>query len=63
MIDLHDWPAPNGKKVTILLEELGLPYTVVPCDIGKGDQFKDGFLKSRRLGKRQVRGEVSFWSG
>ena len=45
MIDLHDWPAPNGKKVTILLEELGLPYTVVPCDIGKGDQFKDGFLK------------------
>jgi GST-like protein len=45
MIDLHDWPAPNGKKVTILLEELGLPYTIVPCDIGKGDQFKDGFLK------------------
>ena len=44
MIDLHYWPTPNGKKVTILLEELGLPYTIVPCNIGKGDQFKDSFL-------------------
>ena len=45
MIDLHYWPTPNGKKVTILLEELGLPYRVVPVNIGKGDQFTDGFLK------------------
>ncbi len=45
MIDLHYWPTPNGKKVTILLEELGIPYTIVPCNIGKGDQFKDEFLK------------------
>ena len=44
MIDLHYWPTPNGKKVTILLEECGLPYTLVPCNIGKGDQFQDGFL-------------------
>ena len=44
MIDLHYWPTPNGKKVTILLEECGLPYTIVPCNIGKGDQFQDGFL-------------------
>jgi len=44
MIDVHYWPTPNGKKVTILLEELGLPYTVVPCNIGKGDQFTDSFL-------------------
>ena len=44
MIDIHYWPTPNGKKVTILLEELGLPYTIVPCNIGKGDQFTDGFL-------------------
>jgi GST-like protein len=44
MIDLHYWPTPNGKKVTILLEELGLPYTVIPCNIGKGDQFTDDFL-------------------
>ena len=45
MIDLHYWPTPNGKKVTILLEELGIPYTIIPCHIGKGDQFKDDFLK------------------
>ena len=45
MIDLHYWPTPNGKKVTILLEECGLPYRVVPCSIGQGDQFKDEFLK------------------
>ena len=45
MIDLHYWPTPNGKKVTILLEELGMPYKVIPCNIGKGDQFTDDFLK------------------
>lgn len=45
MIDLHYWPTPNGKKVTILLEELGLPYRIVPVHIGKGDQFTDDFLK------------------
>lgn len=45
MIDLHYWPTPNGKKVSILLEELGLPYTVVPVHIGRGDQFTDGFLQ------------------
>ncbi len=45
MIDLHYWPTPNGKKVTILLEELGVPYNVVPCKISQGDQFKPEFLK------------------
>lgn len=45
MIDLHYWPTPNGKKVTILLEELGLPYQVVPVHIGRGDQFTDDYLK------------------
>ncbi len=44
MIDLHYWPTPNGKKVTILLEECGMPYRVVPCAIGQGDQFKADFL-------------------
>jgi len=45
MIDLYFWATPNGYKVSILLEELGLPYTVVPVHIGKGDQFKPEFLK------------------
>jgi GST-like protein len=45
MYDLHYWPTPNGKKVTILLEELGVPYRVVPCDIGRGDQFTEDFLR------------------
>ena len=45
MLELHYWPTPNGKKVTILLEELGVPYEVIPCNIGRGDQFSDDFLK------------------
>ncbi len=45
MIDVHYWPTPNGKKVTILLEECGLPYKIVPCNIGNGDQFQDSFLE------------------
>ncbi len=45
MIDIHYWPTPNGKKITILLEECGLPYRLVPCSIGRGDQFTDEFLK------------------
>jgi GST-like protein len=44
VIDLHYWPTPNGKKVTILLEECGLPYRIVPCRIGQGDQFEPAFL-------------------
>lgn len=45
MIDLYYWPTPNGWKVSIMLEECGLPYRVVPVDIGGGDQFKPDFLK------------------
>ena len=44
MLDLHYWPTPNGKKVTILLEEAGLPFKIVPVNIGRGDQFSDEFL-------------------
>ncbi len=44
MIDLHYWPTPNGWKVSILLEELGLPYRIVPVNIGRGEQFEAGFL-------------------
>jgi GST-like protein len=45
MLDLYFWTTPNGYKVTILLEELGLPYRVVPVHIGKGEQFNLEFLK------------------
>ncbi len=45
MIDLYTWTTPNGRKVSIALEEMGLPYTVHPIDIGKGEQFAPDFLK------------------
>ena len=45
MIDLYTWTTPNGRKASILLEELGLPYTVHSVDIGKDEQFKPEFLK------------------
>ena len=45
MIDCHYWPTPNGWKVTIMLEECGLDYNLVPIDIGGGDQFKPDFLR------------------
>jgi GST-like protein len=45
MIDLYYWPTPNGHKITIFLEEAGLPYRIVPVNIGAGDQFKPEFLR------------------
>ena len=44
MIDLYYWPTPNGHKITLFLEESGLPYRIVPVDISKGEQFKAEFL-------------------
>ena len=44
MIELHYWTTPNGHKVTMFLEEAGLPYRIVPVRIGAGDQFKPEFL-------------------
>ena len=44
-IDLYFWPTPNGQKISIFLEEAGLPYSVHPVDIGSGAQFESGFLK------------------
>ncbi len=44
MIDLYTWATPNGQKVSIALEELGLPYAVHPVDIGRGEQFAPSFL-------------------
>lgn len=45
MIDVYFWVTPNGYKVTIMLEELGMKYNTIPINIGKGDQFKPEFLK------------------
>jgi GST-like protein len=45
MIDLYTWTTPNGRKVSILLEELGVEYRVMPIDISKGEQFAPEFLK------------------
>ena len=44
MIDLYYWTTPNGHKVTMFLEEAGIPYRIIPIDIGKGDQFEPNFL-------------------
>jgi len=44
MIDLYYWPTPNGHKITIALEEIGLDYTIKPVNIGKGEQFDPAFL-------------------
>src|SRR5499426_2959788 len=44
MIDLYYWTTPNGHKITIFLEETGLPYTIKPVNIGNGEQFKPEFL-------------------
>ena len=45
MIDLYTWTTPNGRKVSIMLEELGLPYRVHAINIGKDDQFKPDYVK------------------
>jgi GSH-dependent disulfide-bond oxidoreductase len=44
MIDLYYWTTPNGHKITLFLEETGLPYRIVPVNIGKGAQFEPAFL-------------------
>jgi glutathione S-transferase len=44
-IELHYWPTPNGWKISIALEEMGLPYELKPVNIGAGDQFKPEFLR------------------
>jgi GSH-dependent disulfide-bond oxidoreductase len=45
MLDLYYWTTPNAHKVTMFLEEVGLPYNLVPINIGKGEQFQPDFLK------------------
>jgi len=43
-IELHTWDTPNGRKITVALEEMGLPYSIHPVDISRDDQFKPEFL-------------------
>jgi len=45
MFDLHYWTTPNGHKITMFLEEAGLPYRIIPVNISKNEQFSDDFLK------------------
>lgn len=51
MIRLYTWSTPNGRKISIALEELGLPYKVVPVDIGNREQFESEFLRIAPSGK------------
>jgi len=51
VIDLYTWTTPNGRKVSIMLEELGLPYRVHAINIGKDDQFKPEYIKINPNGK------------
>jgi GSH-dependent disulfide-bond oxidoreductase len=44
MIDLYYWPTPNGHKITLFLEESGVPYNLIPVNIGRGEQFRPEFL-------------------
>lgn len=44
MIDLYYWPTPNGHKITLFLEEAGVPYRIIPVNIGKGQQFEPDYL-------------------
>lgn len=61
MIELYTWPTPNGRKVSIALEEFGLPYTVHPVDIGAGEQHAPEFLRISPNGK--IPAIVDTWAG
>jgi GST-like protein len=54
MIDLYYWPTPNGHKIVLFLEETGLPYKVVPVNLGAGDQYKPEFLAISPNGRMPV---------
>ena len=54
MIDLYTWSTPNGRKISIMLEETGLPYNTHPINIGQGDQHAESFLAMNPNGKIPV---------
>ena len=45
MIDVYYWGTPNGLKIKLFMEEAGVPYRIIPVDIGKGEQFDPKFLE------------------
>ena len=45
MIDLYNWPTPDGRKLRMFLEESAPPYRVIPVNIGQGDQFDPDYLR------------------
>jgi GST-like protein len=51
MVELYTWGTPNGRKVSVMLEECGIPYNVHRIDIGKGDQFAPAYLEINPNGK------------
>ena len=54
MIDLYTWPSPNGRKISIMLEETGLDYRVHAVNLEKGEQFEESFLVISPNGKIPV---------
>ena len=57
-IELHTWSTPNGRKVSIMLEECGLPYSVHKVNIGQNEQFKPEFLAISQIGRASCRERV-----
>ena len=60
-IELHTWNTPNGRKICVALEEMGLPYKVIPVDIAKGEQFEPDFL-THQPEQQDSRDRRSRWS-
>ena len=59
MIDLYTWTTPNGRKVSIMLEEVGLPYRAIAVDINANEQFKPEFLDASARTTRSPRSSIT----
>ena len=59
MIDLYTWTTPNGRKISIMLEEVGLPYKVIPVDLGKEEQFNAGVHRDQSRTRRSRRSSTT----
>jgi hypothetical protein len=61
-IELHTWNTPNGRKISVALEEMGLPYKVIPLNISKGEQMAPGFPQDQPE-QQDSRDRRSRWPG